>query len=95
MNAKKLRGEYVLIEPEDKNEATPSGIILSKTAEQGDFSFGVVKVVGTGKTVEGVGHIDIDLEPGDKVMFRYGQKIKFGDTWLLLVNESDVHIVLE
>lgn len=95
MNTKKLRGEYVLIEPDLKDEVTTSGIKLAKNTEQGDFFTGVVKEVGTGKFVDGAGHVDIDLAVGDKVLFRYGLKLKINDTYLLLVNESDVVLILE
>lgn len=94
MDAKKLRGEFVLIEPDIKDETTASGITLAKKLEQGDFSTGTVKMVGTGKVVEGVGLVPVDLAVGDRVMFQYGMKIKVGDIFLVLVNESDVKIVL-
>lgn len=95
MDIKKLRGEYVLIEPDIKDDVTASGIVLAKTPEQGDFSTGVVKFVGTGHMTEQWGRIGLDLEVGNKVMFRYGQKVKIGDSYLIMVNESDVLVILE
>lgn len=95
MKSKKLRGEYVLIEPEAKEEITESGIKLAKTPEQGDFTLGTIRVVGTGKKVEGAGYDEMDLAVGDKVMFRYGLKININDQFLVLVNESDVVLIVE
>lgn len=95
MKAKKLRGEFVLIEPDLQEEVTASGIALAKKPEQGDFSVGTVKMVGTGRYVDGTGFVPVDLVVGDKVLFQYGFKIKVEDTFLLLVNESDVKLVLE
>ncbi len=96
MKAKKLLGEYVLIEPIQNNK-TSSGIVLSKTTEPGDFMEGIVKVVGTGRYVPGVGHVpvDPDLTVGAKVIFQYGQSIRVDEGAFLLVSESDVKIVGE
>jgi co-chaperonin GroES (HSP10) len=94
MNAKKLRGEYVLIEPQEE-EKTASGITLAKQPGQGDFSVGIVKIVGTGKSAPMSEYVPIDLSVGDKVLFQYGEKVKIGETFLLLVNEADIKIILE
>lgn len=105
MKSKKLRGEYVLIEPDTQEEVTSSGITLAKKPDQGDFSTGVIKEVGTGKRVDGLEGYDrpsgqptfnpIDLSVGDKVLFRYGLKVKINDTFLVLVNEADIILILE
>ena len=95
MKIKKLRGDYVLIRPENE-EKTASGITLAKKPEPGDFMNGVVVWVGDWKDVGMNGGVpDIDLKVNDKVTFQYGVSIKVGDEMLMLVNESDIKIILE
>lgn len=95
MKTKKLRGEYVLIEPEMVEEITASGLKITKKPEQGDFTVGTIRVVGTGKRIEGAGYDELDISVGDKVLFRYGLKVKLNEQFLVLVNESDVVLILE
>lgn len=98
MKTKRVRGNYVLIEPDVKEEVTVSGITLAKKPEQGDLSVGTIKSVGTGKRVENDpqgSYIALDLSVGDRVLFQYGYKVQIDDTFLLLVDETDVKIVLE
>lgn len=95
MNIKKLRGDYCLIRP-DNEDKTASGIILSKKPEQGDFMNGVVVWVGDWRDVRiSAGEIDVDLKKDDKVTFQYGIPMKIGDEMLMLVNESDIKLILE
>jgi chaperonin GroES len=94
MNAKKIRGEYVLIEPDIKDEVTASGIVVTKKKEPDDFFTGTIKMVGTGKKDKDVFYA-LDLSVGEKVLFRYGAKVEIGDGNSVLVNESDVIIILE
>lgn len=101
MDIKKIRGEYLLIEPVEKESITTSGIKLAKQPEQGDFSIGIIKKVGTGKVIiasnkeiPSAHFQELDLKVGDKVLFRYGIKIDGTLDWLL-VNEADVVVVIE
>ena len=95
MKAKKLRGNYVLVVPDAVEETTESGIVLKKDKDQGDFHTGTVKIVGTGRLVEGIGHIPVDLEVGERVAFQYGMRIRVDGELMLLVNEEDVRLNIE
>lgn len=96
MNIKKLRGDYCLIRP-DGEEKTTSGILLSKKPEQGDFMNGVVIWVGDWRDIRKDDPVNFvaDLKEGDKVTFQYGVPMKVGDEMLMLVNESDIKLILE
>lgn len=90
---KKLLNDRVLIEIEDGEKKTNAGIIIDKKPTPGDFIPGVIAFVGTGKIIGG-SLTPLDVSVGDKVLFQYGSKITVDNKTYMLVNESDVILIL-
>ena len=95
MNIKKLLSDQVIVDPEPIQEVkTASGIILDKDPEMDGTSIGVVAAVGIGKVVAGVGLVKVDLEVGDKIMFRYGKPVVIECKTYALVMEADCILII-
>jgi chaperonin GroES len=87
--------DQVLIEPQDKEEVTASGIVIPDTAKEKP-SRGKVLAVGTGLTTEGK-QIEIPVKPGDIVIYKKwgGHEVKVDGKELLLVEAKDIMAVVE
>ena len=95
MHIKKLLADQVLIDPEIIPETkTTSGIIINKEPEMGDAFIGTVVAIGPGRVVAGVGVVDVDVNVGDKVMFRYGKPLVIEGKTYSLVLESDCILII-
>lgn len=91
MNIQPLN-DRVLIHPIEREETTPSGIVLPETAKEKPQE-GEVVAVGPGSWSEDGSRRPLDLEVGDRVIYaKYaGTEVKNGDgSEYLLVRESDV-----
>ena len=89
----KLLGARVLVEIEKKEEKTASGLILSKTQEMREIMTGKIVKVGKGKFEAGI-YIAPDMKEGDQIMFQYGTSVLYEGKSYLLVNESDVIMII-
>lgn len=89
----KLLSNRVLIDTEGVEIKKPSGLIISKTPEQGDIQTGVVLAVGPGKLNENT-VVPMNVKKGDKVMFQYGNKVVVENKNYILVNEDDILMIL-
>ena len=90
----KVTGARVVVEIEKKEEKTASGLLLAKTMDQGDVITGKVVAAGPGRTAENGQVIKNSVNEGDRVMFQYGTNVILDGKSYLLVNESDVLIIL-
>ncbi len=94
----KLRplGDRVVVEPIEKEERTPAGIILPETAKEKPQE-GKVIAVGPGRLNEKGERIPIDVKEGDRVIFaKYaGTEVKMDDKKYLILRESDIMAVVE
>lgn len=89
----KLLGERVLIKTNNTEKKTDSGLIISKANEPNDIQTGEVVAIGQGKWNDKYGWVN-GTHVGDKVMFQYGTKIDVEGVQYILVNESDIIMIL-
>jgi len=99
MNEIKLKplGDRLVVEPIEKEEVTPGGIILPETAKEKPQE-GKVIAVGPGRRDEQGNRIPMDVKVGDRVLYaKYaGTEVKLpGDRKLLVLKESDVLAIIE
>ena len=88
-------GDRVVLEPIEREEMTPSGILLPDTAKEKPQEARVV-AVGPGKLLESGERAAMDLKEGDRVLFsKYsGTEFRMEDKDYLIVSERDVLAVL-
>ena len=89
MNLKPL-GDRLVIEPQQREQTTTSGLVLPETAAEKPQQ-GVV-AAGPGRRDEEGNRIPMDVAVGDTVLYaKYGgTEIKINDKKLLIVKESDI-----
>jgi chaperonin GroES len=100
MASKKLNlrplGDRLVVEPQEKEEKTASGIILPETAKEKPQE-GTVLAAGPGRVDDDGKRIEMDVKTGDVVLYaKYaGTEIKIDDRKLLIVKESDILAIVE
>lgn len=95
MNLKPL-GDRLVVEPKEREEVTPSGLVLPETAKEKPQE-GEVLAVGPGRRDDNGKRIEMDVTVGDKVLYaKYGgTEVKIDGKKLLILKESDVLAILE
>jgi len=95
MNLKPL-ADRLVVEPNEQNETTPSGLVLPETAKEKPQD-GTVLAVGPGRRDEDGDRIEMDVKVGDTVLYaKYGgTEIKLDGKKLLILKESDVLAIVE
>jgi len=95
MNLKPL-GDRLVVEPKEREETTPSGLVLPETAKEKPQE-GEVLAVGPGRRDDNGKRIEMDVTVGDKVLYaKYGgTEVKIDGKKLLILKESDVLAILE
>ena len=90
MNYKPL-SDRVIIEQQEAEEKTASGIVLPDTAQEKPQT-GVVVAVGAGRVTDEGKSIPMTVKQGDVVIFaKYGgTELKEGEKQYLIVKESDI-----
>ena len=88
-------GERVVIEVEEGDMKTASGIVLPDTAKEKPQK-GKVIAVGTGKLLDNGQRAPMEVKEGDSIIFsKYsGSEVKVDDKEYLIVRESDILAVL-
>ena len=89
--------DRVIVEPLDKEEVTPGGILLPETAKEKPQEGRVVSV-GPGRWDEdGKKRVEMEVAVDDTVIFaKYsGTEIKLSDKKYLILGEKDILAVLE
>jgi chaperonin GroES len=100
MTGKKLNlrplSDRLVIEPQEKEEKTASGIILPETAKEKPQK-GTVLAAGPGRIDNKGRRIAMDVKAGDEVVYaRYiGTEVKINDRKLLILKESDILAIIE
>jgi chaperonin GroES len=100
MTSKKLNlrplSDRLVVEPEEKEEKTASGIILPETAKEKPQK-GTVLAAGPGRTDDNGKRIEMDVKTGDVVLYvRFaGTEVKINDRKLLILKESDILAIVE
>ncbi len=95
----KLRplADRVIVEPLDKEEVTPGGILLPETAKEKPQEGRVVSV-GPGRwDEEGKKRVEMEVAQGDTVIFaKYsGTEIKLDDKKYLILSEKDILALMQ
>ena len=100
MTSKKLNlrplSDRLIVEPQEKEEKTASGIILPETAKEKPQE-GTVLAAGPGRTDDDGKRIEMDVKTGDVVVYAMyaGTEIKIDDRKLLILKESDILAIIE
>lgn len=90
-------GDRVIVEAIERDDMTPSGIILPDTAKEKPQEGNVI-AVGAGKLNEDGTRSVMDVKPGDRVIYaKYaGTEIKLdGDRKVLILKENDILAIVE
>ena len=95
MNLKPL-GDRLVVEPKEREQTTPSGLVLPETAAEKPQE-GEVLAVGPGRRDDDGKRIELDVKVGDRVLYaKYGgTEVKIDGKKLLILKESDVLAVIE
>jgi chaperonin GroES len=88
-------GDRVLVRPEEKEEALPSGLVIPDTAKEKPQE-GLVLAVGPGAYIEGK-RVPLDVKEGDRVLYsKYGgTEVKVDGEELLVLSERDILAVVK
>ncbi|MBM4429410.1 MAG: co-chaperone GroES [Chloroflexi bacterium] len=94
-NVKPL-ADRVLVEPLEKEETTPGGIVLPETAKEKPQE-GLVLAVGPGRLLDNGERAPMEVKVKDKVLYaKYaGTELKMGDKKYLILGEKDILAVLK
>ncbi len=89
-------GDKIIVEPEEEEEKTKSGIVLPDTAKEKPQK-GKVIAVGPGKILDNGQRSPMEIKEGDIVIYsKYaGTEIKIEDKEYLIVSDRDILAVLE
>jgi chaperonin GroES len=95
---KRLRplGDRVVIQPTLREETTKSGIVIPDTAKEKPQE-GKILAVGPGRVLDDGKREQMDLKPGDKVLYaKYaGTEFKLDGEDLLIISGKDILAVVE
>jgi chaperonin GroES len=95
LNIRPLHDRVVIkrLEPE---EEVRGGIIIPDTAKEKPQQ-GQVLAVGNGKVLDSGTKLDMDVKPGDRVLFgKYsGTEVKIEDEEYLIMREDDILVVID
>lgn len=89
-------GDRLVVEPMEREQTTPSGLVLPETAKEKPQE-GEVMAVGPGRRDEDGDRVEMDVKVGDRVLYaKYGgTEIKLEGKKLLILKESDVLAIIE
>lgn len=95
VNLKPL-GDRLVVQPKEREETTPSGLVLPETAKEKP-QMGEVVAVGPGRRDDDGKRVEMDVTVGDHVLFaKYaGTEFKIDDNKLLILKESDILAIVE
>ena len=95
INLKPL-GDRLVIEPQQREQTTASGLVLPETAAEKPQQ-GEVIAAGPGRRDDDGKRIPLDVSVGDIVLYaKYGgTEIKINDQKLLILKEADVLAIVE
>ncbi|MBE0481756.1 MAG: co-chaperone GroES [Dehalococcoidia bacterium] len=84
-------GDRMIVRPVQKEQVTKGGIVLPDTAKEKPQE-GEVLAVGPGRLTEDGKRLEMEVKPGDRVIYaKYaGTEIKIDDEELLILRDGDV-----
>ena len=88
--------DRLVVAPQERQEQTPSGLVLPETAKEKPQE-GQVLSIGPGRRDDDGKRIEMDVAVGDTVLFaKYaGTEVKIDGQKLLILKESDVLAIIE
>ena len=88
--------DRVLVEPVEKEEITPGGIVLPETAKEKPQE-GIVLAAGPGRLLENGERAPMEVKVKDRVLYaKYsGTEFKKDDKKYLILNERDILAVMK
>lgn len=89
-------GDRVVVQPQQRDEVTKSGIVLPDTAKEKPQR-GVVIAVGKGRLTESGERLPMDVQKGDNVLFaKYaGTEFKIDEEEYLILSEKDILAIVQ
>ncbi len=89
-------GDRLVVEPKEKEQTTPSGLVLPETAKEKPQE-GKIIAVGPGRRDDNGDRVAMDVAVGNSVLYaKYGgTEIKIDGKKLLIMKESDVLAIVE
>ena len=89
-------GDRLVVEPKEREETTPSGLVLPETAKEKPQE-GEVIAIGPGRRDDDGNRIAMDVSVGDSVLYaKYGgTEVKIDGKKLLILKESDVLAIVD
>lgn len=89
-------GDRLVVEPKEKEQTTPSGLVLPETAKEKPQE-GKIIAVGPGRRDDDGNRVAMDVVVGNSVLYaKYGgTEIKIDGKKLLIMKESDVLAIVE
>lgn len=95
LNIKPL-GDRVVVEPIEREETTPSGLVLPETAKEKPQE-GKILAVGPGRLNDDGTRLPLEVKVDDRVLYaKYaGTEFKMDDKRYLILGEKDILAVLE
>ena len=95
INLKPL-GDRLVVEPQQREQTTASGLVLPETAAEKPQQ-GEVVAAGPGRRDDDGKRIPLDVTVGDIVLYaKYGgTEVKINDQKLLILKEADVLAIVE
>jgi chaperonin GroES len=95
MNLKPL-GDRLVVEPQEREQTTASGLVLPETAKEKPQQ-GEVLAVGPGRLDDDGKRVPMDVKVGDIILYaKYGgTEVKIDEKKLLILKESDVLAIVE
>lgn len=89
-------GNRVVVDLNQKEETTQSGIILTDSAKEKPQQ-GVVVSVGSGRILENGQKVDLEVKEGDRVVYAKfaGTEVEIDDKEYLVLSESEILAVIE
>ncbi len=89
-------GDRVVVEPIEKEETTPSGLVLPETAKEKPQE-GTVVAAGPGRLNDDGTRLPLDVKVGDRVLYaKYaGTEFKLDDKKYLILGEKDILATLQ
>ena len=88
-------GDRVLIQPEDQEQTTASGLVVPDTAKEKPQE-GIVIAAGAGRVTDDGKTVALEIKEGDKVLYaKYaGTEIRLDDEDYLIGSERDVLAII-
>ena len=89
-------GDRLVVDPQEKEEVTASGLVLPETAKEKPQQ-GTVVAIGPGRRDDDGDRIPMDVAEGDTVLYaKYaGTEIKLDGKKVLILKESDVLAIVQ